>query len=1795
MRLAQIKPGRGSLMNEGADMASTAWKYGWTRSLTFGLGVLLAVLMVLAPSRASASTAEEVPLLPTLDSLSRAESPLSNGGKWSPLSWTSGTGTDSTSGWRGTNQFPTAYGAYWNPAFFEDRPGEAAQIKMAASPGASERYLSLWIDMPSPGSAKSGYQLRWKTNANLTSYTVSISKWAAGTETMLASNPSVSIPAGTTLAFSDVGGTLTAWQGPESTVSPILSATDSAYASGYAGLEAAGNGSLSTNFRAGMLVGAALIGAPILDDFARDEAPVATAKWTKISWASEIGASYSGFGTGSLGALAGAYWNPASFTNGKNGLVVSATIGSGSAVAGHYESLWLDMPSSSSARSGYEARFTETATAFKVELSKWASGIRTVLAAREIVSLPANTIVFLTEAEDTLAVWTANPTVAPVISARDNTFAGGYAGLEVSGGSGTYYNFGAGNIALDSQPPETSITSGPTGAIPPGTVSFTYSSSEMGSRFECSLDAAAFSQCGPQSSYSSLPVGPHTFRVRATDRSGNHDPTAASQTFEIMGPPSATTSAATNVASTSATVNGSVNPNGLGTTYQFEWGLTTSYGSKVPATPKGVGSGTTEVAVSEPLTGLTPGTTYHRRLVATSAAGTTYGGDRTFITTATPQVATGAATELTAKQATLNATVNPRGALTTYYFEYGPTTSYGNKVPATPKSAGSGTAAVSVSETPTTLAEGSKYHFRIVAQNGVGTSYGADGSFETPLLPEVSAESAIGVEGTEAVLTGSVDANGQSTEYKYEYGPTTSYGTTLVAEEIVPGAEQAETEEGIVELQPETTYHYRVVATSKAGSDTGPDRTFTTSKIGIGSAENLTNFYGVQWGHPDDMDEPKGAEMARRAGAAFIRLDLLNDHLSQATFDQIFLLAAKRHITVLPHLGAGIFETSRPEWKGRVEAAVRRYGRNGEFWQQYPSLVQYAPSAWEVWNEPNYIDNGFREEPKQPAKVSPEAYGALLQETAEAVRHVESGATILAGGMLAVAPSGNGMPVGEFIRRMGHTAAYDALAIHPYAFATFSGHKPEGPEGVEQVAKKVQANIKEARTALKDVGTANKPIWITELGFPVEGGEGSAAYKGAGDGAHFPVTNAIQRDLLNATFKRIKEKAGSGPEEFNIKHLIYYNLQDQSLPEWLFHTGLVSDYTNGIATYRPAWYAFQSWTGMPTWPQKPKAQHKKSDIRPKRLIETDTFNPYGSPTKSWIKWGGGPSSPTYGNFTSAQPLPSLEEGDVDRETEIPGLQPESTYHYRVVAENDAGEKEETPDFEFKTPPYTSVSASKKEILHGQPGWAWISGWAKEGEITGPGPGLDGVYVNVNFIKNGQVVETAHPVVHEGYYDTGWVSLGKGTWETRTVLPPQAGYTEAKSDFEEFHVRDGVRLVAKHSGKCMDVFGANTANGAAVMHGECLDPATHPNQVFEFEPQGETGFQLIARHSGRCVDVTNFSYADGAPIQQWSCLGAGQQNQIFREEWWGASNYARYVARHSGKCLDVPGGNTGWVQFQQWTCNENEQQRLMPEPVESSPVPTETFLTIDQILHGSPGLVSFQGQLLAGGYGMANRVVHVEIDNASTSGWDTEGGNIALSVDGNGHYEYRDWRLDPGHWNFRARFDGDGHFAESSSGTHNETVKRGYLIRGRQSNRCLQLSEANKGNWNGQPFVIWDCSAVNGNGQVVSFVSRGNGWYDIRPNGTNKCLDVAGAGTGDGVNLQLWECLGDGQANQHWRREVLQNQYTPTGDHYYELIAQHSGKCADVKEEKTISGQRVWQWGCTWHGNQQWALEGVIEP
>jgi hypothetical protein len=99
--------------------------------------------------------------------------------------------------------------------------------------------------------------------------------------------------------------------------------------------------------------------------------------------------------------------------------------------------------------------------------------------------------------------------------------------------------------------------------------------------------------------------------------------------YEVTPPDLSAVSVGT-VGTTSASLSGSVNPVSLPSTAYFQYGPTTAYGSTTPV--QSIPSGTTAVPIAATLMGLTPGTTYHVRLVSTTAAGTSLGGDAGFTT-----------------------------------------------------------------------------------------------------------------------------------------------------------------------------------------------------------------------------------------------------------------------------------------------------------------------------------------------------------------------------------------------------------------------------------------------------------------------------------------------------------------------------------------------------------------------------------------------------------------------------------------------------------------------------------------------------------------------------------------------------------------------------------------------------------------------------------------------------------------------------------------------------------------------------------------------------------------------------------------------------------------------------------------------------------------------------------------------------------------------------------------------------------------------------------------------------------
>jgi YVTN family beta-propeller protein len=288
-----------------------------------------------------------------------------------------------------------------------------------------------------------------------------------------------------------------------------------------------------------------------------------------------------------------------------------------------------------------------------------------------------------------------------------------------------------------------------------------------------------------------------------------------------------TTNPATNVASFSATLNGSLNPRGSTTNVYFQYGPTTSYGS---TTPMQTQTGNTFRNISANISGLLASRIYHFRIVAHNNNGTSYGGDRTFTTlspTGPPVVTTNPATFIASFSATLNGSLDPHGLTTNVYFQYGPTTSYGSTTPMQSKT---GNNFLNISANISSLLASHVYHFRIVATNSAGTTFGGDRTFTTlsPTgAPVVTTNPATLIASFSATLNGSLDPHGLTTNVYFQYGTTTSYGSTTPMQSKT-GNNFLNISANISSLTASTTYHFRIVASNSAGTSLGGDRTFTT-------------------------------------------------------------------------------------------------------------------------------------------------------------------------------------------------------------------------------------------------------------------------------------------------------------------------------------------------------------------------------------------------------------------------------------------------------------------------------------------------------------------------------------------------------------------------------------------------------------------------------------------------------------------------------------------------------------------------------------------------------------------------------------------------------------------------------------------------------------------------------------------------------------------------------------------------------------------------------------------------------
>jgi len=261
-----------------------------------------------------------------------------------------------------------------------------------------------------------------------------------------------------------------------------------------------------------------------------------------------------------------------------------------------------------------------------------------------------------------------------------------------------------------------------------------------------------------------------------------------------------------------------------------------------------VASGTYSGPVSIPMTGLTAAQPFGQgtRVHTAPEFGAFIATGGSVAVTPPPAVSTGGANNITTTGAQLNGSINPNGFSTTYHFDYGLTATYGSSTQ--PASAGSGTSAVSVTASLSGLASGSIYHYRLVAANSGGTTNGTDQALTagTP-PPAVSTGGASSITTTGAQLNGSVNPNGFSTTYHFEYGLTTSYGSSTQSGSGGSGTVIVSLNATLSGLTSGSVYHYRLVAANSGGTTNTSDTAFTTASIvrpaGLPTTHSLEQNY----------------------------------------------------------------------------------------------------------------------------------------------------------------------------------------------------------------------------------------------------------------------------------------------------------------------------------------------------------------------------------------------------------------------------------------------------------------------------------------------------------------------------------------------------------------------------------------------------------------------------------------------------------------------------------------------------------------------------------------------------------------------------------------------------------------------------------------------------------------------------------------------------------------------------------------------------------------------------------------
>ena len=316
----------------------------------------------------------------------------------------------------------------------------------------------------------------------------------------------------------------------------------------------------------------------------------------------------------------------------------------------------------------------------------------------------------------------------------------------------------------------------------------------------------------------------------ATDQTALATARAQLATDARLGFPASTTgsgssSTGTGSSSTGTGSSSSGSSSSTGTGSSSSAGGSSSTGTGSSST--GTGSSSTGTGSSSSGTG-SSGTPTHDVLSLSTGSTSTTGTQSA--TVPGPTVQTGSASAVGTSTATLTGSVTPGGLDTTYYFEYGtsPTTLTSTTATA---DAGSGTGSVPVSVPVSGLTAGQSYYFALVASNTSGTNDGSLSLFATSsATPGATTGEASAIGSTTATLTGSVNPGTFDTTDHFEYGTSAvALSSKTPNFNDGEGTGTVSVTATLHDLEPDTTYEFRLVATNSSGTSDGVEESFTTA------------------------------------------------------------------------------------------------------------------------------------------------------------------------------------------------------------------------------------------------------------------------------------------------------------------------------------------------------------------------------------------------------------------------------------------------------------------------------------------------------------------------------------------------------------------------------------------------------------------------------------------------------------------------------------------------------------------------------------------------------------------------------------------------------------------------------------------------------------------------------------------------------------------------------------------------------------------------------------------------------